>query len=82
MIWVVATRQEAISDEQVVVDANLCVPGVAGPRVVVAYMMLRIKGGNSNAPTAMIAEKAAALACELFLWQHDVWRIEDELADM
>ena len=82
MIWVVATRPEAISDEQAVVDANLCVRGVAGLRVVVASIMPRIKGGNSNAPTAMIAETAAALTCDLFLWQHDVWRIEDELADM
>jgi choline dehydrogenase len=48
-------------DEQAVVDANLCVHGVAGLRVVDASIMPRIIGGNTNAPTVMIAEKAADL---------------------
>ena len=48
-------------DEQAVVDANLCVRGVAGLRVVDASVMPRIIGGNTNAPTVMIAEKAADL---------------------
>jgi choline dehydrogenase len=48
-------------DEQAVVDANLCVHGVTGLRVVDASIMPRIIGGNTNAPTVMIAEKAADL---------------------
>jgi choline dehydrogenase-like flavoprotein len=46
-------------DPTTVVDEKLCVKGVKGLRVIDASVMPTLIGGNTNAPTIMIAERMA-----------------------
>ncbi len=57
----VGTARMSDTHEQAVVDSQLRVHGIAGLRVVDASIMPVIPGGNTNAPTIMVAERAADL---------------------
>jgi choline dehydrogenase len=52
------------NDERAVVDSKLRVLGVEGLRVADASVMPSVTGGNTNAPSIMIGDKAA----DLILW--------------
>src|SRR3978361_379538 len=52
------------SDPMAVVDERLRFHGLAGLRVIDASVMPTITSGNTNTPTAMIAEKGAAMLLE------------------
>ena len=54
------TKMGRADDPMAVVDSHLRVRGINGLRVVDAGVMPLITSGNTNSPTLMIAEKAAA----------------------
>ena len=51
-------------DANAVVDERLRFYGIAGLRIADASVMPTITSGNTNTPTAMIAEKGAAMILE------------------
>ncbi|MGH6702069.1 MAG: GMC family oxidoreductase [Bradyrhizobium sp.] len=57
-------KMGAASDALAVVDARLRFYGLAGLRVVDASVMPTITSGNTNTPTAMVADKGAAMIIE------------------
>ena len=57
-------KMGAASDPMAVVDERLRFRGLAGLRIIDASVMPTITSGNTNTPTAMIAEKGAAMAIE------------------
>jgi choline dehydrogenase len=57
----VGTARMSDTHEQAVVDSQLRVHGLNGLRVIDASVMPTIVGGNTNAPTVMIAERGADL---------------------
>ena len=57
----VGTARMSDTHEQAVVDSQLRVHGLQGLRVIDASVMPVIPGGNTNAPTIMVAERGADL---------------------
>jgi choline dehydrogenase len=66
----VGTARMSDTHELAVVDSKLRVHGLQGLRVIDASIMPTIVGGNTNAPTIMIAERGAELIAEQAISGH------------
>ncbi len=77
-------RMGDAKDPEAVVDADCCVIGLEGVRVIDASVFPTVPNGNINAPTIMVAEKAAdkilgrpALpASDAPFWLNEAWETE------
>ena len=82
-VFVGSCKMGPASDPLSVVDARLKVHGVDGLRIADASIMPRIVGGNTNAATIMIGEKAADMIHEEYRHHKNVkennQNIKDEL---
>ncbi|MEI6439596.1 MAG: choline dehydrogenase [Alphaproteobacteria bacterium] len=73
-------RMGTLGDPMAVVDAELRVQGLKNLRVIDASVMPNLVGGNTNAPTIMIAEKASDLILGLAALPADDAPVYDESA--
>lgn len=64
-------KMGSVHDQSTVVDPRLRVHSIRNLRVVDASIMPKITRGNTNAPTIMIAEKAADLIIDDHNYQYD-----------
>jgi choline dehydrogenase len=79
-------RMGAVDDSMAVVDPTCRVRGIAGLRVVDSSIFPTIPNGNLNAPTIMVAERAADLIIgkepmrqEVDVWQDNEWTTRQRL---